>query len=68
MTMSEMPMAVVMTADSNCVMLRTSKAAGEVLLRGFTAVRDVGGLSFGLKSAPSTKATSRVRASDPPGS
>jgi imidazolonepropionase-like amidohydrolase len=32
-------------------MLRSSKAAGEVLMRGFTSVRDVGGPTFGLKRA-----------------
>lgn len=43
MTMSEMPMAVVMTAESNCVMLRTSKAAGEVLLRSALQIKVMAG-------------------------
>ena len=38
-----------MTADSNYTMLRQGKSAGEMLMRGFTSGRDVGGNTFGLK-------------------
>ena len=51
MMMSTIPLSLLMTADSNYTMLRSSKAAGEVLMRGFTSVRDVGGPTFGLKRA-----------------
>ena len=51
MLMSTIPPSLLMTADSNYTMLRSSKAAGEVLMRGFTSVRDVGGPTFGLKRA-----------------
>ena len=51
MLMSTIPPSLLMTADSTYTMLRSSKAAGEVLMRGFTSVRDVGGPAFGLKRA-----------------
>jgi imidazolonepropionase-like amidohydrolase len=51
MTMSVIPLSLVLTADHNYSMLRQGKAAGEMLMRGFTSVRDVGGPSFGLKRA-----------------
>jgi imidazolonepropionase-like amidohydrolase len=51
MTISNLPLSLLMTADSNYSMLRQGKAAGEMLMRGFTSVRDVGGPSFGLKRA-----------------
>jgi imidazolonepropionase-like amidohydrolase len=51
MAMSVVPLALALTADSNYTMLRQGKAAGEMLLRGFTSVRDVAGPSFGLKRA-----------------
>jgi imidazolonepropionase-like amidohydrolase len=50
-----------MTADSNYTTLRSSKAAGEVLMRGFTSVRDVGGPTFGLKRAIDEGITSGPR-------
>ncbi|MDX2307419.1 MAG: amidohydrolase family protein [Hyphomicrobium sp.] len=49
--LSDTPLLVFMTADNNYTMLRQSKAAGETLMRGFTAVRDMGGNTFGLKRA-----------------
>jgi imidazolonepropionase-like amidohydrolase len=51
MAMSVVPLALALTADTNYTMLRQGKAAGEMLLRGFTSVRDVAGPSFGLKRA-----------------
>jgi len=51
MTMSTVPLPLLMTADPNYVMLRQSKSAGEMLMRGFTSGRDVGGNPFGLKRA-----------------
>jgi len=51
MTMSTVPLALLMTADTNYVMQRQGKSAGEMLMRGFTSGRDVGGNSFGLKRA-----------------
>jgi imidazolonepropionase-like amidohydrolase len=51
MTMSTVPQLVLMTADTNYIMLRQGKSAGEMLMRGFTSGRDVGGPSFGLKRA-----------------
>ncbi len=41
----------ILNSDPNYMMLRHGKAAGELLMQGFTAVRDVGGNSFGLKRA-----------------
>ncbi|MEQ1520079.1 MAG: amidohydrolase family protein [Aestuariivirga sp.] len=49
--MSTMPVALMMNADFNYLTLRNRKAAEELLMQGFTAVRDVGGPSFGLKRA-----------------
>jgi imidazolonepropionase-like amidohydrolase len=49
MAMSTVPQLLLMTADSNYTMLRQGKSAGEMLMRGFTSGRDVGGNSFGLK-------------------
>lgn len=51
MAMSTIPQLLLMTADMNYVMLRQGKSAGEMLMRGFTSGRDVGGNSFGLKRA-----------------
>jgi len=50
-TLSDTPLQLFMTADSNYAMLRQAKAAGDTLMRGFTAVRDMGGNTFGLKRA-----------------
>jgi imidazolonepropionase-like amidohydrolase len=49
MGMSTVPLLLLMTADSNYTMLRQGKSAGEMLMRGFTSGRDVGGNTFGLK-------------------
>lgn len=49
--MSTLPVALMMSADPNYSMVRNAKAAEELLLQGFTSVRDVGGPSFGLKRA-----------------
>ncbi len=51
MTMSAVPLALMFTADRNYSMLRQAKAASEMLMRGFTSARDLGGPSFGLKRA-----------------
>jgi len=49
--MSDVPLGVLMTADSNYVALVAGRAATATLMRGFTSVRDLGGPSFGLKRA-----------------
>ncbi len=51
MTMSTIPLPLMMTSDSKYLTLRQGKAAGEMLMRGFTSARDVGGPAFGLKRA-----------------
>ena len=51
MAMSTVPQLLLMTGDLNYLMLRQGKSAGEMLMRGFTSGRDVGGSSFGLKRA-----------------
>lgn len=51
MAMSTIPIALLMTADPNYSMLRSGKAATEMLMRGFTSARDLGGPVFGLKRA-----------------
>ena len=51
MAMSTIPIALLMTADSNYSMLRQAKAASDMLMRGFTSARDLGGPTFGLKRA-----------------
>jgi imidazolonepropionase-like amidohydrolase len=48
---STVPLQQAMTADPNYLMLRAGKAASDMLMRGFTSVRDVGGPVFGLKRA-----------------
>jgi imidazolonepropionase-like amidohydrolase len=40
-----------LTADIGFVNLAAAKAANEMLLRGFTSIRDLGGPAFGLKRA-----------------
>lgn len=49
MAMSTVPQLLLMTADTNYVMLRQGKSAADMLMRGFTSGRDVGGPTFGLK-------------------
>jgi len=43
------PQLAILTADIGFVNVAAVKAAGDMLLRGFTTIRDVGGPSFGLK-------------------
>ena len=43
------PQMVLLTADIGFVNVAAVKAANDMLLRGFTSIRDVGGPSFGLK-------------------
>lgn len=42
---------LLVTRDANYTTLLSGKAAGEMLMRGFTSVRDAGGPVFGLKRA-----------------
>ncbi len=51
LTQSTVPLATLLTADPNYLTLRAGKAAEEMLMRGFTTARDVGGPVFGLKRA-----------------
>jgi imidazolonepropionase-like amidohydrolase len=44
-----LPQMVVLTSDVGFVNVAATKAANEMLLRGFTSVRDLGGPIFGLK-------------------
>jgi imidazolonepropionase-like amidohydrolase len=44
-----LPMAAVLTADVGFVNVAAVKGAGDMLMRGFTSVRDLGGPVFGLK-------------------
>ena len=43
------PLTAILTADIGFVNVAAVKAAGDMLMRGFTSIRDVGGPSFGLK-------------------
>jgi imidazolonepropionase-like amidohydrolase len=45
------PQVALLTADIGFVQIAASKAAGDMLMRGFTSVRDLGGPTFGLKRA-----------------
>ena len=49
--MSDVPLGALLTADLDYITLVHGQAATQQLMRGFTAVRDVGGPSFGLKRA-----------------
>lgn len=51
MAMSVVPQMVLLTADPNYTQIVQAKAAGEMLLRGFTSARDAGGPTFGIKRA-----------------
>ncbi len=51
LAMGTTPLALMMTADPDYVTLRNARAAEQMLLRGFTSVRDLGGPTFGLKRA-----------------
>ena len=50
-TAATIPVFQIISSDPNYTMLKHGKAVGELLLQGFTSVRDVGGNSFGLKRA-----------------
>jgi imidazolonepropionase-like amidohydrolase len=49
--MSTIPITTLLTADIGFLNIAAAKAAEEMLLRGFTSVRDLGGPVFGLKRA-----------------
>lgn len=49
--MSTVPLPVLLNSDPNYAQLRAVKAAEEMLMRGFTAARDVAGNTFALKRA-----------------
>lgn len=49
--MATVPIAAMMTADPAYVMIRAAVAAEDMLMRGFTSVRDLAGPTFGLKRA-----------------
>jgi imidazolonepropionase-like amidohydrolase len=51
MAMSVLPLPVLLTADPNYTQIVQARAAGEMLLRGFTSARDLSGPTFGLKRA-----------------
>jgi imidazolonepropionase-like amidohydrolase len=48
---NSLPMIAVMTSDIGFVNLTSGQAATDMLMRGYTSVRDLGGPSFGLKRA-----------------
>jgi len=48
---ASLPQAAILTSDIEFVTLAAGKAASEMLLRGYTSVRDLGGPVFGLKRA-----------------
>lgn len=48
---STLPQVAILTSDIGFVNLAAGKAATEMLMRGFTSVRDLGGPIFGLKRA-----------------
>lgn len=49
--MSQMPPAALLTADIGYVNILSGRGATEMLMRGFTSARDLGGPVFGLKRA-----------------
>ena len=49
--MGTIPISVMMTADPSFVQLQAGKAAEDMLMRGFTSVRDLAGPVFGVKRA-----------------
>lgn len=51
LTMAAAPMPVLMTADIGYINLLAGKVADDMLMRGFTSVRDLSGPTFGLKRA-----------------
>jgi imidazolonepropionase-like amidohydrolase len=52
--LASLPQLVVMTSDIGFVNLAAGKAASDMLMRGYTSVRDLGGPVFGLKRAIDT--------------
>ncbi|MGH8335296.1 MAG: amidohydrolase family protein, partial [Gammaproteobacteria bacterium] len=44
-----LPQVALLTADVGFINLAAAKAANDMLLRGFTSIRDMGGPAFGLK-------------------
>jgi imidazolonepropionase-like amidohydrolase len=46
-----LPQAALLTSDIGFVNLAAAKAANDMLMRGFTSIRDLGGPSLGLKRA-----------------
>jgi imidazolonepropionase-like amidohydrolase len=52
--LAELPQAALLTADIAFVNHVAGRSARQMLLRGFTAIRDVGGPAFGLKRAIDT--------------
>ena len=48
---ASVPEVTILTADIGFVQIAAGKAATEMLMRGFTSVRDLGGPVFGLKRA-----------------
>lgn len=51
MAQSVVPLPVLLTADPNYIQIVQAKAAGEMLMRGFTSARDLSGPTFGMKRA-----------------
>jgi len=51
---ASVPQVVVLTSDIGFINLAAGKAATEMLMRGYTSVRDLGGPIFGLKRAVDT--------------
>jgi len=49
--MSTVPLMAMMSAQPDYIALRSARAAEDMLMRGFTSVRDLGGPTFGLKRA-----------------
>ena len=48
---ASMPQVALMTSDLGFVNLAAGKAATEMIMRGYTSIRDLGGPVFGLKAA-----------------
>ncbi len=51
MMFNSLPQIAILTSDIEFVTLASGKAATDMLMRGYTSVRDLGGPSFGLKKA-----------------
>jgi imidazolonepropionase-like amidohydrolase len=54
MMFNSLPQVAILTSDIGFVNLAAGKAATDMLMRGYTSVRDLGGPSFGLKKAIDT--------------